>query len=119
MEVPHHVKVRGPLPHDQDSPTDLYVTKAAAVSSVLSNLERGIRKNGFVVLHATGAANYKALKISVALMKSHPGLLKSEVTTRTLETTDFYLPAVAEAEPESKCRQVNCVDIRLSKITIQ
>jgi hypothetical protein len=76
-----------------------------------------IRKFRFATLRATVAANYRALKLAVALDKAHPHLLKFEVDTQTIERTDFYLPTVADSQRKAKMRQLNSVIIRISRIT--
>jgi hypothetical protein len=83
----------------------------------LPKLERTIRKFGFARLRATGAANYRAIQLAVAITNAHQGLLKLEVSTGTTETTDFYVPTAPDAKREARTRRLNSVDITVSRIS--
>lgn len=113
MSVPDHIVVRGQITHAKESATDVYVTKDSSISAVISVLEKKIHSHGTATLHAVGAANYKALKISVMLLNAHPGILDTNVTTDTIQTHDFHMPTVAGKETEIKERMVNSVAITI------
>jgi hypothetical protein len=76
-----------------------------------------VRKFGSARLHATGAANYRALQLAVAFGKAHPQLIRFEVATETTETTDFYLPTTSDSKREAKKRQLNSVAITISRVS--
>jgi hypothetical protein len=116
MSAPAQLRIRGAVPRSQKTDTDLYVTKDSSAASVFAAVERALRTFDHVTLHATGAANYRALKLAVALNKAHPGLLTQTVSTRTIETTDFYLPVTADAQREARPRLLNGVDIRIDRV---
>ena len=116
MTLPSHVVVKGQIAHDKGNENDVYVTKASSIAGVVAILERKLRTFGSVNVHAIGAANYKALKICVAICKAHPGILKTEIETGTVETRDFLIPTTAQAQREIKERNVNSVKITITKI---
>lgn len=113
--APSHVVVRGQIRHDDGDEGDLYVTKDMSIAAAVAVAERKIRDRGSVILRATGAANYKALKIAVNLTKAHPGILKTAVQTSTIETKDFLMPVSFKAEHQIKERNLNAVAITVSK----
>ena len=113
---PSHVVVRGQLQHDEPDKTDLYVTKDSSIAGAVAAAERKIRDSGAVVLRATGAANYKALKVAVMLTKAHPGVLKTSVETSTIETRDFLVPTSNKSEQEVRERNLNAVAVTVSKL---
>jgi hypothetical protein len=113
MSASGSLRVRGSLPHGKKSDTDIYITKDSVASSVLSVAVRLLRDHGHVDLHATGATNYRALRLAVSITKSYPQLT-ADVVTRTIEATDFYVPLTAGGCRESRKRMLNAVDVRIS-----
>jgi hypothetical protein len=110
-----HFRVRGQLEPKLGADTDVYVTKKSSVDGVITAISKTIRKHGCVTLHATGAANYKALKIVAALQKACSGSLTTNISARTLDSTDFYLPTVSEENEETKTGHVNGIGIKITR----
>jgi hypothetical protein len=117
MTQPTQLRIRGPLPPSQHSNTDLFITKDCSSTSVFRSAERSLRHFHSVTFRSTGAANYRALKLAIALSKSHPKQLTFSVTTHTIETTDFYLPLTSSSSSsvrDSRNRHLNGISILIS-----
>ena len=114
LEAPTSLRVRGQVTHEAKKETDIYFTKNISINSIIPIIEKKIHKFGFVNLHSLGAANYKALKVGVMIQKTHPEI-KADVTTGTIETTDFIIPLDSSQERQSNNRSMNSVLICLHK----
>lgn len=115
MEVPDPIKVRSQILHEKKTETDVYLTKESSITGSITTIEKKIHKHGTVIIHSLGAANYKALKIALMVQKAHPGIIKSQITTDTVGTNDFYVPVHPTQQREVKHREMNAVTIVLSR----
>ena len=107
------ILVRSQIFHQPKKETDFYITKNSIFSSLLPSIEKKIHKFNFVDIHSLGAANYKALKLALAVVKSHPNELDTEIKTETVGTNDFVLPVNESQTQETKHREINCVHIHI------
>ncbi|KAH0790411.1 ribonuclease P protein subunit p20-like [Histomonas meleagridis] len=114
LQAPSSIRIRGQVTHEAKKETDVYFTKDISLNSIIPIIEKKIHKFGFVNLHSLGAANYKALKVGVMIQKAHPEI-KADVTTSTVETTDFIIPITPGQERQSNNRSMNAVSIYLHK----
>lgn len=110
-EVP--LIVRSKITHDSKKETDIYMTKNSMFTSLIPTIEKRIHKFGFVDLHSLGAANYKALKLALLIVKAHPDELKTSVKTETIETNDFVVPLTPDQQRETKHRELNSVHVHI------
>jgi hypothetical protein len=110
------IRIRGQLKPIIGAETDICVTKKSVTAEVIKLISRAVREHGFATVHATGAANYKALKIVVALQKACSGSLNISLSTKTLAANDFYLPTTSEETEIIKARRLNGVDIRITRV---
>ncbi|KAK8891018.1 hypothetical protein M9Y10_028221 [Tritrichomonas musculus] len=105
--------IRSKIVHDSKKETDIYMTKNSIITSLISTIEKRIHKFGFVDVHSLGAANYKALKLALLIVKAHPNELDTTVKTDTVETNDFVVPTTPDQQREVKHRELNSVHIHI------
>ena len=81
---------------------------------MVEEIIKKLHNHNEITLHATGAANYKALKIATVVKSMQKGLVEATVTTHTVSTTDFLIPTKIGEKKEQKSRNMNAVTIVLS-----
>lgn len=107
------IVIRSKIIHDTKKETDIYMTKNSMITSLIPTIEKRLHKFGFVDLHSLGAANYKALKLALLVVKAHPDELRTSIKTDTVETNDFIVPTTPDQQRETKHRELNSVHIHI------
>ena len=110
------LEIRLKIPHERKTETDIYITKDMVVPPLIAIISKKLRIHRKIILHSTGAANYKALKIAALVQEKHGGSVVASVSTNTIKTTSFILPTKAGEQKERKEKNINGVQIELSYI---
>ena len=84
------------------------------ISSLISTITKRLQKHREVILHSTGAANYKALKVAAIIQEQSKGTIVSQIYTNTIHTTSFQLPTNAGEQREKREKNINGVTIQLA-----
>ena len=108
------LEVRLKIPHERKTETDIYITKDMSIPSLIAIISKKLRVHKKIILHATGAANYKALKIAALIQEKHNGSVIASVSTNTIKTTSFLMPLKAGEQKERVEKNINGVQIELS-----
>ena len=108
------LEVRLKIPHERKTDSDIYITKDMKISALLLAISKKLQQQQKITLHATGAANYKALKLAALVQDHQKDSIIARVSTRTIKTTSFTLPSKAGETRERKEKNINGIDIELS-----
>lgn len=109
------VRIRGQISHPKARPNEIYITDRMHNSVIIDEISKLFYRHDSVIISSAGAENYHAMKCALQFKKSFSDEIIISISTHTITTHDFYMPTKPNETPENKTRNLNAVEITLTR----